>query len=297
MSAAGTGTIISGVGGFYEVRSADGTQHTCRAGGRLRKEGVTPCVGDEVRFLPGGVDTLGFIQQVLPRRNSLKRPPVSNIDLLVVQTCPREPQPDLMLADKMLLYAQMQAIPAMLVLNKADLARPGEAQALLAQYRGADVPLLAVSAHTGEGLGALRAELRGHVCCFAGQSGVGKSSLINALFPGLDLQTGDLSAKLGRGRHTTRDVRLLQLDGCMLLDTPGFSLLEIEELEPHRLQNHYPDIAALAPGCRFSPCLHLHEPDCAVSHAAGQGLLHENRLARYRALLEDIQDKWRNRYD
>ena len=205
-----------------------------------------------------------------------------------------EPSPDLLLIDRLLVCAAQEGMRTLLCVNKCDLDA-GLAPDLRQQYAASGLEVLAVSAVTGEGLDVLRERMRGELCCMAGQSAVGKSTLLNALC-GLSLKTGDLS-RIHRGRHTTRHAELLEADGLAVLDTPGFSLLTLEEkMAPESLQAWYPEFVPLAAGCRFSPCLHDREPGCAVRAAVEAGALDARRYERYRMLLEEVRGVWKARY-
>lgn len=291
-----TGRLERGTGGLYEVRDdADHSMHTLRARGIFRRQGRTPMVGDRVRFTPSHGEEHGWLEDILPRTSEIKRPPVANLDQLFLVIAP-EPAPDLLLVDRMLLWAGQAAIACVLVLNKADLNRP-LLEGIAAQYEGAGILRVLASARTGEGLEELRALLPGKLSCFAGQSAVGKSSLLNALF-GLALEVGGLSRRTDRGRHTTRHVQLLRQGEAMVLDTPGFSLLELwPELPPEELPPLYPEFIPHAPRCRFQPCLHDTEPDCTVRAAVAGGEIDTERYERYRALLAQVRESWRERYD
>lgn len=290
------GTILQGIGGFYYALDGAGTVHTLRAQGKLRRERTKPKVGDRVELSPGVGEEHGWILQVLPRRNELTRPPVANIDVIVVVIAAATPDPDLMMADRLLLNARRAGIACQLVVNKTDLD-PKTAQAIAEQYRGAEVSPMTVCADTGEGLDALRARLRGKVHALAGQSGAGKSTMINALY-GLALETGDLSRRIERGKNTTRHCQLIPVEGGgMVLDTPGFSLLETELFDPVELKDSWPEFAPFEGGCFFQPCYHATEPRCAVRDAVAAGRIDAQRHERYVALLDETRQKWRDRYD
>lgn len=289
------GVIIKGVGGLYYARGSDGEIHVLRAQGKLRRQRVTPMVGDRVRFSPGDGDQHGWLEEVLPRESELVRPPVANVRHVLLVVAP-SPAPDLVLMDTLLVMAIRQGIQPALVVNKCDL--DGSLYEKLRQeYRGLDAPVVQVSAVTGQGMDELRALMKRGICCFAGQSGVGKSTLVCAA-TGLVLETGEISRKTSRGRHTTRHTELLYKDGYAVLDTPGFSLLELwDGLEPVHLREYYPEFAPYDGRCRFAPCFHLSEPGCAVLEAAKRGEVAKERLERYHLLLARAQEAWRNRYD
>ena len=289
------GVIIKGVGGLYYARESQGQVHVLRAKGKFRKQRITPMVGDRVLFTPGTGDEHGWVEDILPRESELIRPPVANIRHIVLVVAP-EPAPDLMLVDTLMLMAFRQGIQPALVVNKCDLDET-LFDAVRRDYAQLSIPMLKVSAHTGEGLDDLRQLLRSGICCFAGQSGVGKSTLLSAA-TGLALQTGEISKKISRGRHTTRHAELLFSGDYCVLDTPGFSLLELwEGLEPIRLKEYYPEFWPYEGECRFAPCYHLSEPGCAVLQAGREGKLSSARLDRYHLLLKKAQEAWRNRYD
>lgn len=289
------GVIVKGVGGLYYARGEDGGTHVLRARGIFRRRHITPMVGDRVRFTPGQGEEHGWVEEILPRESQLVRPPVANVRYLVIVLAPA-PAPDYLLIDTLIAMALRQGIRPALVVNKCDLDG-GTYEAVRSDYAGLGAPLLAVSALSGQGMDGLRSLLASGVCCLAGQSGVGKSTLLCAA-TGLRLQTGEISQKIHRGRHTTRHAELLFSGEYRVLDTPGFSLLELwEGLEPIRLKEYYPEFAPYEGQCRFSPCYHLSEPGCAVLKAARAGEISQARLERYQLLLKKAQEAWRNRYD
>ena len=289
------GVIVKGVGGLYYARGEDGGTHVLRARGIFRRRHITPMVGDRVRFTPGQGEEHGWVEEILPRESQLVRPPVANVRYLVIVLAPT-PAPDYLLIDTLIAMALRQGIRPALVVNKCDLDG-GTYEAVRSDYAGLGAPLLAVSALSGQGMDGLRSLLASGVCCLAGQSGVGKSTLLCAA-TGLRLQTGEISQKIHRGRHTTRHAELLFSGEYRVLDTPGFSLLELwEGLEPIRLKEYYPEFAPYEGQCRFSPCYHLSEPGCAVLEAARAGEVSQARLERYHLLLKKAQEAWRNRYD
>ena len=289
------GVIVKGVGGLYYARGEDGGTHVLRARGIFRRRHITPMVGDRVRFTPGQGEEHGWVEEILPRESQLVRPPVANVRYLVIVLAPA-PAPDYLLIDTLIAMALRQGIRPALVVNKCDLDG-GTYEAVRSDYAGLGAPLLAVSALSGQGMDGLRSLLASGVCCLAGQSGVGKSTLLCAA-TGLRLQTGEISQKIHRGRHTTRHAELLFSGEYRVLDTPGFSLLELwDGLEPILLKEYYPEFAPYEGQCRFSPCYHLSEPGCAVLKAARAGEISQARLERYHLLLKKAQEAWRNRYD
>ena len=300
-----TGRIVKSTGGLYRVEiggeGADKTGETvdCRAKGAFRRDKLIPLTGDKVRLRVTRTGE-GFITEILTRKNSLIRPAVANVDTLVLVIASAHPDPDLYILDKLTAIAAFNGIDTVLVINKCDLKNADELQKL---YHTAGIPAFCLSASEPEASHAVLEQIRtlmhGKTCFFSGASGVGKSSLLNALYPSLlKLETGEISRKISRGRHTTRHAELMFQDGYQVLDTPGFSLLELEMgMEPIQLKDYYPDFAPYEGQCRFSPCYHLSEPGCAVLEAAREGKLGRERLERYHLLLSRVKEAWRNRYD
>ncbi|MCC8357606.1 MAG: ribosome small subunit-dependent GTPase A [Oscillospiraceae bacterium] len=280
------GTIIRAVSGFYYVRCEDAVLE-CRAKGRFRKEGITPLVGDRVLVEDGGNGT-GTVSEVLPRKNAFSRPAVANVDYLVMLLSAALPVTDPFLADRVTVRCEKNHCGVMLVINKCDL-EPGND--LYEIYMNTGYPLFRVSAATGEGIEALKAALGGKICCFTGNSGVGKSSLINTIAPDFHIPTGAVSEKLGRGRHTTRHVELFDLGGGTLLcDTPGFASFGDETEEPittEELPLLFPEFNMLQGSCRFDDCTHRAEPGCAVREAVEAGQIHRSRYSSYLRLYEE----------
>lgn len=289
-----TGSIMRGIGSFYTVLcDEDGQEYTLRAQKKLRHQKLTPMVGDRVRFLPGQGEDNGWIEEILPRKSVMERPSVANADMLMLVVA-SVPHPDLMLIEKLILRAARGNMTPAICVNKIDLGDE-LAKEIREEFKGTQLRVFAASALTGEGIGELRAAMRGKVTCLAGQSAVGKSSLLNRLF-GLELETGGLSRKTERGRHTTRRSEMMAVDGMMVLDTPGFSLLELPNMEPQDFAELYPEYNELAGDCRFQPCLHDREPGCAVHAAVDAGKLSAVRWARYRELLAEVKENWKGRY-
>lgn len=292
------GIIIRGRGGLYTARDGAGREYVLRAKKKFRRQGMSPLVGDRILFTPGEIsDEHGWVEEILPRQSQCLRPPVANVTFLCVVVAPR-PAPDWLLVDKLLIYARKQGIRPLLIMNKAD---DEGAEATFAQmqamYAGAEAEMLAVSAREKNGLQPLEVRLAGETCCFSGQSGVGKSTLLNALF-GLGVETGEISEKIQRGKNTTRHAELFARGDAQVIDTPGFSLLEMDEaFDPVLLREYYPEFQPYEGKCRFAPCYHGSEPGCAVLQAAKSGLINGERLDRYHILLADCRQAWRNRYD
>ena len=283
------GIILRGIGGFYYVETADAV-YTCRARGSFRRQGVTPVAGDRVEI---EVQTSGegVLTQVLERRNSLLRPPVANLDLLVLVASVCQPTTNTLVLDKMIAIAEKKGITPIVVINKADLADPTE---LEETYRKAGLECYTVSAHQPETLEPLRKRLAGHISVFSGNSGVGKSSILNAIDPSLVLETGEISQKLGRGRHTTRTATLYHLADGYIVDTPGFSSLDLEQVEPinkDELPDCFREFAPFTGKCRFVGCAHYKEPNCGVRQAVEDGLVARSRYESYVTMYEAVKDK------
>lgn len=301
------GLIIKGVGGFYTVLAEDKAEYVCKARGLFRKQQVTPVVGDRVEFaLTDGAEPSpdpraanGYLLAILPRRNELIRPAVANIDRLFIVIAASRPLPDLLLVDKLLIFCEKYGIEPLIAISKCDEAEPSAVQSLLAEYAPAGYETFVVSAETGEGLDELRKRLGGKVICLAGQSAVGKSSLLNAMLPGAELAVGGLSRKTERGRHTTRHTELIPLPGGgAVLDTPGFSFLDSLELPPEEIRLMYPELAGAEENCRFTGCLHVSEPGCYVKKELlkNNGIT-EQRYERYVRLVKEAEEQRRHRYD
>lgn len=276
--------IIKALSGFYYVQTEDGVVE-CRARGRFRRQDQSPLVGDFVRITRQG--DKGVLEALLPRKNAFIRPAVANIDQLVVLASCAIPVTGPFLIDRVLAIAQLQNVPALVVVNKDDLA---PAQPLAEIYRRAGVPVLVTSAETGEGIEALREALAGKLSCLTGNSGVGKSSLLNRACPQLQLPVGEVSEKLGRGRHTTRHIELYSLgSNTFVADTPGFSAFDTERMElvhKEQLQYAFPEFAPYLGHCQFPDCAHRKEPGCAVRKALAEGKIGQTRYSSYERLYE-----------
>ena len=276
--------IIKALSGFYYVQTEDGVVE-CRARGRFRRQDQSPLVGDFVRITRQG--DKGVLEALLPRKNAFIRPAVANIDQLVVLASCAIPVTEPFLIDRVLAIAQLQNVPALVVVNKDDLA---PAQPLAEIYRRAGVPVLVTSAETGEGIEALREALAGKLSCLTGNSVVGKSSLLNRACPQLQLPVGEVSEKLGRGRHTTRHIELYSLgSNTFVADTPGFSAFDTERMElvhKEQLQYAFPEFAPYLGHCQFPDCAHRKEPGCAVRKALAEGEIGQTRYDSYERLYE-----------
>lgn len=259
----------------------------CKARGRFRKDGVTPMVGDSVRL--SVKNGKGSIDEILPRSTMLTRPAVANIDQLVVVVALRSPEPHPALIDHFLILGAYSGIETVLCFNKADLPHTQE---LVDVYRKAGYRVVLTSVETGEGVEELKTLLQGKITAFAGNSGVGKSSLLNALGAPEGLETGAVSEKIHRGRHTTRHVELIELEGgALALDTPGFSSFEMPAVKAEELQNYFIEFAPYIGQCRFRGCAHISEPGCAVLDAVREGAISEMRHTSYKELYEELKKR------
>ena len=283
------GLVRKGIGGFYTVETPEGI-YTCTARGKFRKARISPYAGDRVRIL-GEEDGTGALEEILPRKNFLVRPPIANIDQLFIVTSLRDPSPDPLILDKTIAAAELEQIAPVLVLTKTDL---DDASPLQKIYSVAGIPCFAVSSVTGEGVDQVGALLEGRISAFTGNSGVGKSTLLNALFPDLQLKTGEISQKLGRGRHTTREVELYKLEGGgYVADTPGFSTFDIERYrmtDKEKLAFGFREFTPYLGACQFSSCSHTCEKGCAVLQAVEEGKIPRSRHESYCAMYQEIKD-------
>ena len=279
-----TGRIVRSLSGFYEVQTPSGTV-TCRGRGSLRKGGDSPLTGDMVEITVE--HGKGMVEKILPRKNRFIRPAVANVDALVVFAANANPVTDLFLIDRVAAIAGDQEVPVYLCVNKCDL---DPATDLVRVYENAGFPVIRASAATGEGVEALRQLIEGKLVAFTGNTGVGKSSMLNALCPDLALATGEVSEKLGRGRHTTRHVELFCLGGdTFVADTPGFSSFDTDQMDvllKENLQYAFPDFAAYFGQCQFHDCSHRQEPGCAIRQAVEEGRIEPTRYDSYLRLYE-----------
>ena len=290
------GRIEKALSGFYYVR-CDDEMLQCRARGRFRRQGISPLVGDWALVSPCGVGE-GVVEELETRRNEFSRPAVANVDQLVIIASGAVPVTDPYLIDRISAIAALKGCEVLLVLNKADLDRADE---LYGIYTSSAIPVLRVSAETGEGLDSLRDAIAGRLNAFTGNSGVGKSSILNALLPELDLPVGEVSKALGRGRHTTRHVELYPLgNSTYVIDTPGFSSFDTAELNlelKKRLPETFPEFAPYLGQCRFQGCRHVKEKGCAVLAAVKEGAIPRRRHESYVRLSEELNDlkEWANK--
>ncbi len=298
------GRIMKGIGGFYYVNTSIGLIE-CKPRGLFRKNKKTPIVGDLVLVsLIGDSTSQGIIYEILPRHSLLLRPSVANVQQCVVVIAVKKPKPDLLLADRLLILAHINNIKGIICLNKMDLSEEGGVKNITDAYRRAGYKVLCTSTKTGRGIEDLKEALREKISVFAGMSGVGKSSIINTLQPGLDLRVGEISDRLKRGRHITRHTKLLDLDfGGMVVDTPGFSSLDLStqkalgDIEEKEFGSLYKEFVTLAGECKYVGCTHINEPGCAIKNAVQEGKIALFRYNNYIVLLEELRRGRRRKYD
>lgn len=281
------GLIVKSNSGFYYVKCADDIIE-CHARGIFRKEHKSPLVGDRVFLSKDG--TTGTIEEILPRKNSLVRPPIANIDMLVIVVSTTQPVPNLLVIDRLIVTAEQKGIEPVVVVSKGDLC---DGDDLCTIYKQAGITSFAASGVTGEGIDELKKLIAGRIGAFTGNSGVGKSSILNRLDPSLVLETGEISHKLGRGRHTTRIVELFCTCGGFIADTPGFSSLDAGKVDPilkENLQFVFREFAPYIDHCRYTGCSHTKEDGCAVLEAVKNGDIAASRHKSYCAMYEEAKD-------
>ncbi|MBQ2094199.1 MAG: ribosome small subunit-dependent GTPase A [Ruminococcus sp.] len=282
------GILMKSIGGFYYVRSED-KEYECKARGSFRKKGSSPVAGDRVEI---SVPDEGYcaIEQILPRKNKLKRPALANIDALVIVCSTVDPQPNFTVIDKMTAAAVNNGMTPVLAVSKNDIKNGDEVCEI---YRKSGIKVFQCSPDDKSETDALRDYLKGKVSAFTGNSGVGKSTLLNMLFPSLELATGQISEKLGRGRHTTRVVELFELDGCFVADTPGFSTVDLqryEMIDKEQLQYCFPEFEKYLGQCQFTSCAHTCEKGCKILEAVQNGEIAESRHKSYVQMYNEVKD-------
>lgn len=285
-----TGRIVKGIGGFYYILAA-GKEYTLKAPGRFRKEGIKPVVGDVVEFDLKG----GYIDKILPRKNQFYRPAVSNVTQVFIVFTHSNPKADLILIDKLIIQSELSGINVVLVINKCDEMDDDEIEQLKEQYTAFDT--ICVSAKTGRGIDEIKKRIGNNVSFFAGQSGVGKSSIINCISEIFQAKTGEISQKLGRGKHTTRHVELIYIPELQggILDTPGFSFYDFKDDETC-IDDGYREFKDTRDNCKFIGCTHINEPKCAVKDGIGT-VINEQRYERYKKIYSELKEMRDKRYD
>ena len=286
---------MKGIAGFYYVYAEDGEVYECKAKGIFRKENQKPLVGDDVEIqILDREEKEGSITSILPRRNSLIRPAVANVDQAFVIFAAENPKPNLMLLDRFLIMMEREGIPAVICFNKKDLVSPEELEVLYETYAGCGYQVILSSVNLGEGVEEIRQILQGKTTVVAGPSGVGKSSLTNLMQEDVQMETGEISKKLKRGRHTTRHSQVIPVvENTYLVDTPGFTSLYLTDMEEQELKDYFREFQQYEGKCRFQGCRHIHEPGCAVKEALENQKISRIRYEDYLGLYEELKEKRR----
>ena len=288
-----TGKIIKGIGGFYYVVCENGVTYECKAKGVFRNRKIKPLVGDNVEIeILDAEKNLGNIEDILPRFNWLNRPAVANVDQTVIIFAVSAPAPNFNLLDRFLINMEQHEVPTIICFNKIDLEGFRQSEDICRSYTKSGYEVLFISAESGYGINTLEAVIKGKTTVFAGPSGVGKSSTLNSLFPDANVQTGGLSEKIQRGKHTTRHSELMFVDDdTYIMDTPGFSSLYTEGIEAEDLKLYFPEIAAYTGTCKFNMCNHISEPGCLVKEAGGNGRISKMRYDDYVMIYNELKEK------
>ena len=296
------GIIFKGIGGFYYVHiiSDDGKSlkceiYCCKARGILKKQGITPCVGDvvEVDVIDGKE---GVIEKIEKRKNSFVRPPVSNVDVIVIVASASSPKANPYIIDKFMVVAKEHGVDVLLCINKIDEAEGEDIDKIKDIYKNV-CPVILISGIARKGMDYLKRKLTGKKVAFAGPSGVGKSTIINALNPKLDLEIGSISKKNKRGKHTTRHVEIFQLnENTLIYDTPGFTSFDLIDIKSTSLKNYFTEIDKIGTECRFGDCMHINEPECRVIEALNSGQIHKSRYESYKMQLSEIMEKEKRKF-
>ena len=286
------GKIIKGIAGFYYIYAEDGNVYECKAKGIFRKDNFKPLVGDNVEItVLDEEEKEGSVTSILPRRNSLIRPAVANVDQAFLIFAMENPKPNFLLLDRFLIMMKQQEIPAVICFNKKDVE---EMEKLYEIYTGCGYRVVLSSTYEGEGMDEIHEILKGKTTVVAGPSGVGKSSITNCMQGEVQMETGEISKKLKRGKHTTRHSQVIPVEkNTFLVDTPGFSSLYLTDMKEEELRDYFPEFVMYEPQCRFQGCMHIHEPGCAVKKALSEGKISQQRYDNYLALYEELKEKRR----
>ena len=286
------GKIIKGIAGFYYIYAENGQVYECKAKGAFRKQKIKPLVGDMVRIaVLDEAGHLGNVEEILPRKNELIRPAVANIDMALVIFAAAKPEPNFNLLDRFLCMMEFQNVPVTICFNKTDLVDEEKIEEYRKIYEPAGYRLMSTCTRTGEGVDAVKALLHGKTTTVAGPSGVGKSSLINALQSDVQMQTGVISDKIDRGKHTTRHSEIVPvMEDSYIMDTPGFSSMDVPGFEKEDLWTCFPEFREYEPYCKFQGCSHINEPDCGVKEALAEGKISSVRYENYKLLYEELKN-------
>ena len=289
------GKIIKGIAGFYYIYAEDGNVYECKAKGIFRKDNFKPLVGDNVEItVLNEEEKEGSVTSILPRRNSLIRPAVANVDQAFLIFAMENPKPNFLLLDRFLIMMKQQEIPAVICFNKKDVGEKEEMEKLYEIYTGCGYRVVLSSTYEGEGMDEIHEILKGKTTVVAGPSGVGKSSITNCMQGEVQMETGETSKKLKRGKHTTRHSQVIPVEkNTFLVDTPGFSSLYLTDMKEEELRDYFPEFVMYEPQCRFQGCMHIHEPGCAVKKALSEGKISQQRYDNYLALYEELKEKRR----
>lgn len=289
------GKIIKGIAGFYYIYAEDGNVYECKAKGIFRKDNFKPLVGDNVEItVLNEEEKEGSVTSILLRRNSLIRPAVANVDQAFLIFAMENPKPNFLLLDRFLIMMKQQEIPAVICFNKKDVGEKEEMEKLYEIYTGCGYRVVLSSTYEGEGMDEIHEILKGKTTVVAGPSGVGKSSITNCMQGEVQMETGEISKKLKRGKHTTRHSQVIPVEkNTFLVDTPGFSSLYLTDMKEEELRDYFPEFVMYEPQCRFQGCMHIHEPGCAVKKALSEGKISQQRYDNYLALYEELKEKRR----
>lgn len=290
------GVIVKGIAGFYYVEDNDGNVFECKARGKFKKDKLSPIVGDKV-YIELLDDMHGVINEIKPRKNQLIRPSVANIDQAILVFAIKKPDLNYVLLDKLLIFIEHHGIDALICINKSDLDEENEIDKIKHIYNGIGYDVIKTNGKTGEGIEALKEKTKDKISVFAGPSGVGKSTIFNRIQSKVVMETGDISKKIERGKHTTRHAELIEIDkGSFIVDTPGFSSLDLNFIEVQELQYSFREFTDYIGECKYSSCLHWKENGCKVKQMVDKGRITQERYNTYIAILQELQEnrrKWK----
>lgn len=290
------GIIVKGIGGFYYIKQGQDI-YECKARGKFRNEKITPLVGDYVLFKFDKATNQGVIEDILDRNVELIRPPIANVDQAIIVFALKNPNPNLRLLDKILIMSEYKNLELKICINKIDLDNRKALEEIIETYKNTGYEIMSCSTKQNIGIDRIKQVLKDKITVFAGPSGVGKSSILNKVQSGLELKTGEVSTKIKRGKHTTRHSELMQLDfGGWVVDSPGFTSLNIDYIESEELGYLFPEFRQYIEECKFNNCFHINEPSCGVKNALKKGYISKDRYNNYIEFLAQIQEKKNRRY-